>query len=65
MKHPILQKLQEDLKKELFGETKDGSCVVCKQPFTQENVFTEAGWKEVKISQMCEKCWDETFKEQE
>jgi len=38
-------------------------CVSCKEPFTKENVHTEAGWREVHISQMCEDCFDECCKE--
>ena len=33
-------------------------CVYCKKPFTTENVHSKAGWAEVKISQMCEDCFD-------
>lgn len=42
-----------------------GRCVNCTEPFSDKNVFTPAGWKETKISQLCEKCWDEMFKEEE
>ena len=38
-----------------------GVCVTCKQPFTPVNVFTDAGWRETKISHMCEACWDTLF----
>ena len=34
------------------------SCISCKKPFTSENVYSQAGWRETKISQMCEKCFD-------
>lgn len=33
-------------------------CVSCDQPFTDSNVFTPLGWKETKISGMCEFCFD-------
>ena len=36
-------------------------CVSCDQPFTDSNVFTELGWKETKISGMCEVCFDGLF----
>lgn len=36
-------------------------CLICKQPFSDENVFTKAGWRETKITQYCEKCWDKMF----
>lgn len=39
------------------------ACVSCKQPFTNANVRTSAGWKETQISGMCETCWDVTFAE--
>lgn len=41
----------------------EGRCVFCGLPFTDENVFTEAGWRETRISQICEKCFDEMFEE--
>ena len=45
------------LNKELFPDL----CVICHQPFTDENVFTELGWKETKISHICEKCFNRLF----
>lgn len=42
---------------------KKGLCVHCDKPFTNNNVFTEAGWKETKISGLCERCFDEIFTE--
>lgn len=38
-----------------------GNCVSCKQPFSNINVFSDAGWRETEISQMCEKCFDQMF----
>jgi hypothetical protein len=38
-------------------------CVECGQPFTSANVYTPEGWKETKISGMCEKCFDRAFGE--
>ena len=35
------------------------TCFHCNKPFTDENVFTDAGWREIRISGMCEKCFDE------
>lgn len=49
----------------LYGETEPGHCVKCKQPYSDANVFTEAGWRETKLSGFCEACWDETFSEEE
>jgi len=33
-------------------------CISCKKPFTKENVYSPDGWREIKISQMCELCFD-------
>lgn len=45
---------------ELFGETKEGCCIECKKPFEDGvNVHTEAGWRETKLSRMCESCFDD------
>lgn len=40
-------------------------CVECKQEFSLENTRSEAGWRETKISGMCENCWDNLFKDME
>lgn len=40
-------------------------CINCKNPFTNENVFTADGWAEVKISGCCEKCFDVMFAEED
>jgi ribosomal protein L37AE/L43A len=40
-----------------------GRCVECGQPFSASNVYTPEGWKETKISGMCEKCFDKAFGE--
>lgn len=34
-------------------------CIACKNPFTDENVYSSAGWRETRISGMCEKCFDD------
>lgn len=39
----------------------EGLCNVCRQPFTDKNVHTEAGWRETKISNTCEDCFDKMF----
>ena len=36
-------------------------CITCAQPFTDANVYTALGWKETKISGMCEECFDDLF----
>jgi len=35
-----------------------GFCVSCGQSFNKDNTFTEAGWRETKISGLCEECFD-------
>jgi len=62
-KSPELQKFVDEMAKTFFGPTKEGCCVTCKEPFSEKNVFTPLGWAEVKISKMCEKCFDGMFKE--
>lgn len=39
------------------------ACVICQKPFSDENVKTQAGWKEIKISGMCETCFDRVTEE--
>ena len=39
------------------------ACLNCGQPFSNKNVFTEAGWRETKISGFCESCFDKLFAE--
>lgn len=36
------------------------NCVICKEEFSHNNVFTDAGLKETQISGMCEVCFDNT-----
>lgn len=43
----------------------DNSCISCTEPFSKQNVFTEAGWREVQISRMCERCFDELFDDED
>lgn len=50
------------LAEKTFGPTPEGCCVKCKEAFSDKNVFTHLGWKETRISHMCEKCWDDMFK---
>lgn len=56
-----LKEFQELLAVEFFGKTEAEHCVQCKQPFSDSNTHTEAGWKETKISRMCEDCFDKIF----
>lgn len=57
------QQLKADLDKAARGETPPGHCYECKEPFSNANVFTSAGWKETGISNLCERCWDAMFSE--
>lgn len=41
------------------------ACVSCKQEFSDENCFTQAGWQETQISGMCERCFDAATMESE
>lgn len=34
------------------------ACVACKQRFSGDNCFTQAGWQETQISGLCERCFD-------
>jgi hypothetical protein len=37
----------------------EGVCIRCRRPFSDENVFTDAGREETKITGLCERCFDE------
>lgn len=63
MTNPSLRAIQKALDSEIYGDTPQNCCKDCKQPFSEKNVFTEAGWREVRISGLCEGCWDEMFAE--
>lgn len=38
-------------------------CVLCNEEFSNRNVFSTLGWKETKISGICENCWNKKFKD--
>ncbi|HEX7115657.1 MAG TPA: hypothetical protein VF193_11050 [Steroidobacter sp.] len=40
-------------------------CRSCRQPFSDANVHTSAGWAETRISGMCEDCFDAMFAEED
>lgn len=40
-------------------------CVQCGEAFSNDNVFSQAGWKETKLSGLCERCFDDAFREAE
>lgn len=60
-----LQDFKDAVETEVHGETKDGHCVSCKAPFSDQNVHSEAGWRETKISKTCEDCFDRICAEPE
>jgi hypothetical protein len=60
-----LADLKQNLEQECFGHTEPGHCVQCKEPFSGDNTFTDAGWRETKISKMCERCFDALFENEE
>jgi len=62
MTKPMKASVEIKLIKEIVKNLK---CVHCNQPFSDSNVFSYIGWKEVRISQMCEKCFDELFVDRE
>ena len=59
--NPGIIKFLQAINTELAEAQAVGICYVCKRPFTRVNVFSEAGWRETHISQMCEACFDELF----
>lgn len=58
-----LQRFKNKLAEEL--KIVPGVCIQCHKSFSLENVFTEAGWRETKISNTCEKCFDALFADDE
>jgi len=61
-----LQKFKDDMARLAFGAAPadvPGHCIQCREPFSANNVFTEAGARETKISGICEACWDKLFEE--
>lgn len=63
MSNNPLKDLQDALEKQIYGSTEAGHCVDCKKPFTSLNVHTQAGWRETKLSKLCEDCWNDLFAE--
>lgn len=39
----------------------NGCCIKCAEPFSDKNTHTAAGWKETRITGMCEDCFDKLF----
>lgn len=55
----IWKEFEKSLNEGITINSSQGVCVCCNKPFTDENVYSEAGWRETKITQMCEKCFDD------
>lgn len=53
---PILERVQQHREDKTH-------CVFCGEEFSDKNVFTDAGWRETKISGVCETCWNKSFGE--
>ncbi len=60
-----LADFKENLERECFGETPKGHCVECKEAFSDRNTWSAAGWREIHISKLCERCFDAMFAEGE
>ncbi len=62
-----LSDLKRTLAQQCYGRQPDGkTCIDCSRPFEQGvNMTTSAGWAEVKISGLCESCFDRTTQEPE
>lgn len=60
-----LTNLQESIAEKAFGggPVTDGHCRRCREPFSEKNVFSAAGWGETKLSKLCEKCFDKMWEE--
>lgn len=43
----------------------EARCIHCGEPFSSKNVFAREGLAEIKISGMCELCFDSLFSELE
>lgn len=40
-------------------------CILCKQVFSDKNVYSDEGWKETEITQMCELCFDKVTNDED
>jgi hypothetical protein len=61
-----LNQLKRQLAEDCYGEQPNGkTCLECKQPFSDRNTHSEAGWKETQISGLCEDCFDALFEEEQ
>lgn len=55
--------LRDSVAEKAFGTAKQvaGHCRSCKQPFSPDNVYSAAGWRETAISGICESCFDDMW----
>lgn len=60
-----LDDLKRNMAEQCYGRQPDGkTCIDCNRPPVQgDNMTTEAGWREFKISGLCESCFDRTTAE--
>lgn len=61
-----LQEFKDEMARNAFGAAPSdipGHCIQCREGFSPSNVYSEAGWKETKISGLCERCFDEITKD--
>ena len=62
---PALAAFAENLTKQMYPHAKKGHCLVCDQPFSDKNIYSDAGRREAEISQTCETCFDKMYAEPE
>ncbi|CAN0620309.1 conserved protein of unknown function [Burkholderia multivorans] len=60
-----MSEIKDVLPEHMKARLNTGVCISCGQPFTADNVFTDAGWRETRISQTCERCFDALFDEED
>lgn len=66
---PEIREFADKLAREEFGETVQeandkGTCIVCHEPALAK-CYSEAGVREFYISGMCERCFDEVWKDED
>lgn len=56
-----MKRVAESIRREVHAAISKQTCVDCHEPFTDKNVHTLMGWKETRLSGMCEDCFDKFF----